>query len=143
MGGSLAVKSVETLRGDEPPRLRLISANLACEPYACLADEGPHRRYRAADRQEDVRHRGVPVDAFLSVRYPYDKCRWIQSEEHSWPSPKTSRSAGLPVKDQVLLILYSSTDSILVEDVLAWVEYKRMDQFKQKVLKPLYDKRLI
>ena len=36
----LAVKSVETLRGDEPPRLRLISANPACEPYACPADEG-------------------------------------------------------------------------------------------------------
>ena len=51
MGGSLAVKSVETLRGDEPPRLRLISANLACEPYACLADEGPYRRHRAVDRQ--------------------------------------------------------------------------------------------
>ena len=41
MGGSLAVKSVETLRGDEPPRLRLISANLVCDPYACLADECP------------------------------------------------------------------------------------------------------
>ena len=73
MGGSLAVKSVETLRGDEPPRLRLISANLACEPYACLADEGPRRRRRAVDRQEDVRHCGVPVDAFLSVQYPYER----------------------------------------------------------------------
>ena len=29
VGGSLAVKSAETLRGDEPPRLQLISANLA------------------------------------------------------------------------------------------------------------------
>ena len=51
VGGSLAVRSVETLRGDEPPRLRLISANPACEPYACLADEGPPRRHRAVDRQ--------------------------------------------------------------------------------------------
>ena len=51
---------------------RLISGNLAYEPYACLADEGPHRRYRAVDRQEDVRY-GVPVDAFLSVHYPYDR----------------------------------------------------------------------
>ena len=25
------------------------------------------------DRQEDVRHCGVPVDAFLSVHYPYDR----------------------------------------------------------------------
>ena len=50
---------------------------------------------------------------------------------------------GLPAKDQVLLILYSSTDSILVEDLLAWVEYGGMNNFKQKVLKPLHDKRLI
>ena len=91
-GGSLAVKSVETLRGDEPPRLRLISANLGCEPYACLADEGPRRRHRAVDRQEEVRHCGVPVDAFLSVHFRITECRWIHSEEHSWPSPKTSRS---------------------------------------------------
>ena len=62
-----------TLRGDEPPRWRLNAANLACEPYACLADEGPHRRHRAVDRQEDVRHCGVLVDAFLSVHYPYDR----------------------------------------------------------------------
>ena len=68
VGGGLAVKSAETLHGDEPPRLRLISANLAC-----LADEGPRRRHRAVDRQEDVRHCGVPVDACLSVHYPYDK----------------------------------------------------------------------
>ena len=73
VGGGLVVKSVETLRGDEPPWLRLISGNLAYEPYACLADEGPHRPHRAVDRQEGVRHCGVPVDAFLSVHYPYDK----------------------------------------------------------------------
>ena len=62
MGGSLAVKSVETLPGDEPSRLRLISANLADEPYTCRADEGPHRRHRAVDRQEDVRHCGMSYD---------------------------------------------------------------------------------
>ena len=50
---------------------------------------------------------------------------------------------GLAAKDQVLLILYSSTESILVEDLVAWVEYKRMDDFKRKVLKPLHNKRLI
>ena len=53
MGGGSVVKSVETLRGDEPPWLRLISGNLAYEPYACLADEGPYRRHGAVDRQED------------------------------------------------------------------------------------------
>ena len=36
-------------------------------------DEGPRRRRRAVDRQEDVRHCGVPVDAFLSVQYPYER----------------------------------------------------------------------
>ena len=50
---------------------------------------------------------------------------------------------GLPARDQVLLILYSSTDNILVEDLISWIEYKRMDHFKYKVLKPLHDKRLI
>ena len=73
VGGSLAVTSVETLRGDEPPRLRLISANPACEPYACLVDEGPHCRHHAVDRQEGVRHCAVPVDTFLSVHYPSDR----------------------------------------------------------------------
>ena len=73
VGGGRAVKSVETLRSDEPPRWRLISTNLAYEPYACLADECPHRRHRAVDRQEDVRRWDVPVIAFLSVHYPYDR----------------------------------------------------------------------
>ena len=54
------------------PRLRPISANLACEPYACRAEESPHRRHRV-DRQEDVGHCGAPVDAFLSVQYTYDR----------------------------------------------------------------------
>ena len=44
VGGGRAVRSVEILRGDEPSRLRLISASLAYEPYACLADEGPDVR---------------------------------------------------------------------------------------------------
>ena len=92
MGGSLTVKSVETLRGDELPRLRPISANLACGPYARLADEGARRRHRAVDRQEDVRHCGVPVDAFLSVQIlRMRECRWIQR----WPpAPDPDRDAG-------------------------------------------------
>ena len=48
--------------------MRLISGNLAYEPYACLADEGPYRRHGAVDRQEDVRHCGVPADAFLNMK---------------------------------------------------------------------------
>ena len=51
---------------------------------------------------------------------------------------------GMPAKDQVLLLLYSSTDgAILVEDLLSWVEYKRMDHFKARVLGPLHKSRLI
>ena len=65
-GGSLAVNCVGTLRGDELPRLRLISANLACEPYACLAEESPHLRHRGVDRQEDARHCRVPVEEVVS-----------------------------------------------------------------------------
>ena len=38
-GNGLVVKRVEPDRGDGPPKLRLISANPAYEPYACLAEE--------------------------------------------------------------------------------------------------------
>ena len=38
-GGGLVVKRVEVLPDTDPPRLRLISANPAYEPYTCLAGE--------------------------------------------------------------------------------------------------------
>ena len=44
MGGSLAVKSAEILRGDEPPRLRLISANLVLRHILTLGLSGNSSR---------------------------------------------------------------------------------------------------
>ena len=38
-GTGLMVKCVEIIPRTEPPRLRLISANPAYEPYGCLASE--------------------------------------------------------------------------------------------------------
>ena len=38
-GTGLVVKRVEVLPNAEPPRLRLISANPAYEPYTCLAQD--------------------------------------------------------------------------------------------------------
>ena len=38
-GGGLVVKRVEVMPDTDPPRLRLISANPAYEPYTCLAGE--------------------------------------------------------------------------------------------------------
>jgi hypothetical protein len=52
--------------------------------------------------------------------------------------------AGLPAKDQVLLLLYSAKDTaILVEDLFNWIEYSRMDHFKASVLKHLHKSRMI
>ena len=38
-GTGLVVKRVEAVPRTDPPRLRLISANPAYDPYTCLADE--------------------------------------------------------------------------------------------------------
>ena len=38
-GSGLVVKKVEVVPHAEPPRLRLLSANPAYEPYECLAAE--------------------------------------------------------------------------------------------------------
>ena len=47
-GTGLVVKRVEVLPNAEPPRLRLISANPAYEPYTCLAQDA-HGRPRDRD----------------------------------------------------------------------------------------------
>ncbi len=38
-GNGLVVKRIEVVQGQEPHRLRLISANPDYAPYSCLADE--------------------------------------------------------------------------------------------------------
>lgn len=51
---------------------------------------------------------------------------------------------GLKSKDEALLLLYSTKDSaVLVEDMVAWVEYSNAHVFKTKVLAILHSKRLI
>ena len=52
--------------------------------------------------------------------------------------------AGLEYKAQTLLLLYSTVnDAVLVEDLLAWTEYSRMDNYKRNVISPLHKRRLI
>jgi len=49
---------------------------------------------------------------------------------------------GLSYKDQALLLLYSEvSEAVLVEDLFSWLEYSRMDLFKQRVLAPLHQAR--
>lgn len=51
---------------------------------------------------------------------------------------------GLPVKDQVLLLLYSCPDSaILVEDLFDWVEYSNLHVFKSKIIHALHKERFV
>ena len=51
---------------------------------------------------------------------------------------------GLSVKDQALLLLYSSTDSsVLFEDLFDWIEYSNLHVFKNKVLGVLHKQRLL
>lgn len=52
--------------------------------------------------------------------------------------------AGLNAKDQVLLLLYSSSESaVLIEDLCSWVEYSNLSVFKNKVIGVLHKARLI
>ena len=52
--------------------------------------------------------------------------------------------AGLSYQEQVLLLLYSEVaDGVLVEELFAWTEYSRLDQFKRRVLGPLHAERAI
>lgn len=51
---------------------------------------------------------------------------------------------GLATRDQVLLLLYSSSASaVLVEDLCDWVEYSNLSVFKSKVILPLHKARLV
>jgi hypothetical protein len=50
----------------------------------------------------------------------------------------------LSAREQTLLLLYGSKDSaVLVEDLCSWVEYARMDHYKDRVLGSLHTDRLI
>ena len=155
VGGGLAVQSVETLRGDEPPRLRLISANLVCEPYARLTDEGPHRRHHAVDRQEDVRHCGVPVDAFLSVHYPYARMsvdpiggtfmaiaesKSERIEVRTTPHMKAllQRAAASPHKNVTEFLLEAGINA--AEDVLVDRRISRLDDRQWQAFQAILDR---
>ena len=51
---------------------------------------------------------------------------------------------GLQAKQKTLLLLYSEINSaVLTEDLFDWVEYHRIDSFKQKILRPLHKDKLI
>jgi len=51
---------------------------------------------------------------------------------------------GLQAKDESLLLLYSSKDSVvLVEDLIGWIEYSNAGVFKSSVLTPLHKIRMI
>lgn len=52
--------------------------------------------------------------------------------------------AGLEYKAQTLLLLYSTVnEAVLVEDLLDWTEYSRMDNYKRNVIGPLHKSRLV
>jgi hypothetical protein len=51
---------------------------------------------------------------------------------------------GVKAKDQVLLLLYSSTGTaVLVEDLCDWVEYSNLGVFKSRVVRDLHKQRLV
>ena len=51
---------------------------------------------------------------------------------------------GLKAKDEVLLLLYSSVESVvMLEDLTAWVEYSNPSVFKRSVLTPLHKARMV
>jgi hypothetical protein len=51
---------------------------------------------------------------------------------------------GLTAREQSLLLLYASKDAdVLVEDLIAWVEYSNPGVFKTKVLYPLHRDRMV
>jgi hypothetical protein len=49
----------------------------------------------------------------------------------------------LNYREQTLLLLYAEQGPVAVEDLLAWIEHPRMDNFRTQVLLPLHRARLI
>ena len=65
---------------------------------------------------------------------------------HVWATAGVKRvlDPNLSARDQVLLLLYSDPESAVpVEDLFAWVEYARLDRFRDRVLRPLHRARLV
>lgn len=65
---------------------------------------------------------------------------------HVWSVAGVKRvlSTDLTAKEQVLLLLYSDPETAVpAEDLFAWIEYWRKDQFIAKVLAPLHDARVL
>lgn len=52
--------------------------------------------------------------------------------------------SGLNYRSQVLLLLYQEPDEgVPEEDLFEWVEYSRLDRFRERVLRPLHRDRLV
>ncbi len=49
----------------------------------------------------------------------------------------------LNYREQTLLLLYTEKEPVPVEDLFAWIEHPRMDNFRTHVLRPLHSERLI
>ena len=65
---------------------------------------------------------------------------------HVWSIAGVKRvlDPSLTTREQVLVLLYADPDvAVPVEDLLKWVEYSRMNDFRTKVLAPLHDSRLV
>jgi hypothetical protein len=65
---------------------------------------------------------------------------------HVWSIAGVKRvlDPSLTTREQVLILLYADPEvAVPVEDLLKWVEYSRMNDFRTKVLAPLHDSRLV
>jgi hypothetical protein len=65
---------------------------------------------------------------------------------HVWATAGVKRvlDPDLSAREQVLVLLYSDPQTAVpVEDLFAWVEYGRQDNFRTNVLRPLHRERLV
>jgi hypothetical protein len=65
---------------------------------------------------------------------------------HVWSIAGVKRvlDPSLTTREQVLVLLYADPEvAVPVEDLLKWVEYSRMNDFRTKVLAPLHGSRLV
>jgi hypothetical protein len=62
-----------------------------------------------------------------------------------WSIANTRRvlDPSLTYREQTLLLLYTEKEPVPVEDLFAWIEHPRMDNFRTQVLRPLHRDRLI